>query len=1150
MTDIQEHPATGLRENLLAVTPVREPQDLQERQLSLDLGSVTEQAHPGYRLKRVEVYNWGTFDRQVWRLNLDGKNGLLTGDIGSGKSTLVDAITTLLVQRAAYNKAAGAESKERTLKSYVLGYYKNERNEMGSSAKPVALRDNNQFSAILAVFHNAGYQTTTSIAQIFWVRDPSAPPERRYICAERELSIASDLSDFRGDVSALRRKLAGSAEIFDSFKEYGAWFRRRLGIESEQALELFHQTVSMKSVSNLTDFVRAHMLESFDVESRIKDLIRHFDDLTSAHDAVLKAKRQVQLLQPLVENCRRSAALTAMRDELKICREALKLYFSRLKVALLEERIQSLSDEWTRQDAATKRLHERVNQLRAEESKLRLDIAANGGDRIEKLREEISQCDRECQRRKDTAKRYEDLLTAIGESLPEHSDQFIEQRHSIKKKRESASDREPEVQNELTELEVAMRQKKREYDAHMAEIADLSSRRSNIPSDQMRIRTMLCEALKINPTEMPFAGELLQVRDDERDWEGAAERLLRGFGLSILVPDRHYDNVADWVDRNHLKGRLVYFRVRPKTHAEPQELHEKSLAKKISIKPDSIFYDWLEREVFHRADFVCCESQDEFKRAVKAVTRAGQIKRPGEQHEKDDRSRIDDRSRYILGWTNEAKINALKKQAVQMQAEGNALASRISALLAEKKHLNDFIRVCERLEEYPDFEALDWQSKVAQIAKLQKEKEQIESTSDLLRQLNEQLKNVSAELSSTETAAQEQLSRRSRTEQKRADLETTANELQQFIAEAEGQHGATKFEALDAIRAEALGEYKLTVENCDNAERTTRERLQDRIDAEQKKIDRINSNVIQAMTEYNKDYPLETQEVDANIDSASDYERMLATLEADDLPRFESRFKQLLNENTINEVANFRSQLDRQRELIKERIEHINESLTKVPYNEGRYIRLEAQLNNDADIRDFQTQLRSCTENALTGSDDEQYSEAKFLQVKAVIERFRGREGQSDLDKKWTSRVSDVRNWFSFAASERWLEDDTEFEHYSDSGGKSGGQKEKLAYTILAASLAYQFGLEWGATRSRSFRFVVIDEAFGRGSDESAQYGLKLFEQLNLQLLVVTPLQKIHIIEPFVAAVGFVQNEHGNASKLRNLTIAEYREKKAEILGL
>ena len=52
---------------------------------------------PGMRLAAIEILNWGTFDKTVWRLNLGGENVLLTGDIGSGKSTLVDAITTLLV---------------------------------------------------------------------------------------------------------------------------------------------------------------------------------------------------------------------------------------------------------------------------------------------------------------------------------------------------------------------------------------------------------------------------------------------------------------------------------------------------------------------------------------------------------------------------------------------------------------------------------------------------------------------------------------------------------------------------------------------------------------------------------------------------------------------------------------------------------------------------------------------------------------------------------------------------------------------------------------------------------------------------------------------------------------------------------------------
>lgn len=101
----------------------------------LDLCSSNERS--GFRLSRFEVYNWGTFHNQVWSLDLGGENALLTGDIGSGKSTFVDAITTLLVppQKIVYNKAAGADSKERDLKSYVLGHYKWERGESSVSAR-------------------------------------------------------------------------------------------------------------------------------------------------------------------------------------------------------------------------------------------------------------------------------------------------------------------------------------------------------------------------------------------------------------------------------------------------------------------------------------------------------------------------------------------------------------------------------------------------------------------------------------------------------------------------------------------------------------------------------------------------------------------------------------------------------------------------------------------------------------------------------------------------------------------------------------------------------------------------------------------------------------------------------------------------------
>src|SRR5215471_19831863 len=104
---------------------------------------------------------------------------------------------------------------------------------------------------------------------------------------------------------ALRKRLrvTGGVRIHDGFPEYGRDFRRRLGIESEQAMELFHQTVSMKSVGNLTDFVRGHMLEPFNAAKATADIVAHFEDLTKAHEAVQRAHAQLEALAPLLKDC-------------------------------------------------------------------------------------------------------------------------------------------------------------------------------------------------------------------------------------------------------------------------------------------------------------------------------------------------------------------------------------------------------------------------------------------------------------------------------------------------------------------------------------------------------------------------------------------------------------------------------------------------------------------------------------------------------------------------------------------------------------------------------------------------------------------------------------------------------------------------------
>jgi uncharacterized protein YPO0396 len=1115
--------------------------------VSLSLDFLADDALSGFRLQRLEVFNWGTFDGRVWTLRLDGRNGLLTGDIGSGKSTLVDAITTLLVpsNRIVYNKAAGADSRERSLRSYVLGHYKSERNEATGAAKPVPLREPGSYAVILGVFRNDGYDQTVSLAQAFWMKDAAGQPARFYLGAERALSIADDFADFGTDIAQLRKKLRGlGAELHDSFPPYAAWFRRRFGIDNDQALELFHQTVSMKSVGNLTDFVRNHMLEpSGDMPKRILDLIGHFDDLNRAHQAVLKAQRQVDMLTPLVADCGRRRSLAGEVEQLRRCRDCLRPYFAGLKLNLLGNRLKRLAEEWECLDAQTRQLDLRHDEQLRQIDELKQAINANGGDRLERLAADIRKKEQQRDERKAKAKRYSKLAAVLGESAAEDTSAFAVQRSQFTNWRDEILNRDADLENAKSDHEFKFRQDRQEHDRLSEEIDSLKRRRNNIDDRQIQIRAALCAALGLSEDDMPFAGELIQVRDEERDWEGAAERLLRGFGLSLLVPDAHYKDVAEWVDRNRLRGRLVYFHVRTHKSGELPNLHRDSLVRKLDLKSDSPHYHWLDRELVHRFDVACCATQEQFRREPRAITRAGQIKDPTGRHEKDDRHAIDDRSRYVLGWRNKDKIAALEDNRRQLEIRLGEAASRIGDIEQERKVLASRLDALARMEEFTNFEELDWASMAVEIAAFEDELKRLESASDVLQQLNERLRTWRETLKDTGTRLQEARDKRSKTEQRRADTEDLRRQTEALLLGFVIDE--TLSSTLEAMRAEALGERQLSVDSCDDREQDMRAWLQARIDAEDQKLKRLAEKIIKAMVAFKDAFKLETAEFDASLDAAFEYENLLTQLRRDDLPRFLARFKEMLNVNAINEIANFNAQLARERETIKDRIDHINKSLGKIDYNPGRYIVLEAQINPDAEIRDFQRDLRACTEGAVTGAEDSQYSEDKFLQVKAIIDRFKGREGQSEQDRRWTAKVTDVRNWFLFAASERWRQDHSEHEHYSDSGGKSGGQKEKLAYTILAASLAYQFGLEWGAARSRSFRFVVIDEAFGRGSDESAQYGLQLFRQLNLQLLIVTPLQKIHVIEPFVSSVGFVRNEDGKASKLRNLPIEEYRSLKA-----
>ena len=1117
--------------------------------VELDAGAAD--ARIGWRLERLEVLNWGTFDRRVWTFEANGHNALLTGDIGSGKSTMVDAVTTLLMpsQKIAYNKAAGAEQRERTLRSYVAGHYKSEQNELTSGSRAVGLRPGNTYSVILGVFVNRAYASSVTLAQVFWMKEGhQGQPDRFYLTAPEELSIAADFTEFGTDVAGLKRRLRErGARLHDHFPDYGRDFRRMLGIESEQAMDLFHQTVSMKSVGDLNDFVRQHMLEPFDARPAIDDLIAHFEDLSAAHEAVLRARAQLAELAPLLQECDEFAGIEDQITAMTAQRDGLARHAARLKVGLLNASIATLNSAIEARRRTLSEVDAQIVSLDSDRQRLEVQRAGFGGDRIREIEQAIAEADLQRVARRARFEQAAELLTRAELPAVTTAEQFDDVRTLLAPALVRVSEELAETENRIQELAVERGGVADESREVNEELLSLQSRGSNLPRQSLDVRSRMCDELQISEDELPFAGELLQVRHEDRAWEGVAERVLRSLGLSLLVPQEHYAAASQWINDRHLGTRLVYYRV-PANLGPASGAAADSPANPlhgiVQVKGGA-FAPWLERQLVARARHELTETMEEFRRAEWAVTKQGQVKSGGGRHDKDDSRRIDDRRSYVLGWSNEEKVQLLIEEAHHLQRQLTRIDDERGALAVRRRGVEERRTSLDQLQVFGDWSELDWMASVNRMSDLTAEKERIEASSGELVKVTELLNGVQASLLARRAERDHLIGENRGDERERDSQVSVLDRLHGFLAGGGSEVADEILKELERLFSKRLrDEPGVDVDAVDKADASIRSTLTNGIDSKRQDLQRRGQRIVGRMREFRVKFPMDVAEADDSVQSADEYRRLQERLAVDDLPRFEASFKEYLNTNTIRDIAGFSSQLHKHAELIKERVDTINESLVSIDYNPGRYISLIVTRTPSTEIRDFIADLRACTDDSLAGEDQDQYSEQKFLQVRRIIERLKGREGQTEADRAWTKRVSDVRNWYVFSASERSRDDDVEHEHYTDSGGKSGGQKEKLAYTILAASLAYQFKLEWGVTRSKTFRFVVIDEAFGRGSDDSTRFALSLFARLGLQLLIVTPLQKIHVIEPFVSSVGFVDNITGRDSRLQNLSIEELHEKR------
>jgi uncharacterized protein YPO0396 len=281
--------------------------------------------------------------------------------------------------------------------------------------------------------------------------------------------------------------------------------------------------------------------------------------------------------------------------------------------------------------------------------------------------------------------------------------------------------------------------------------------------------------------------------------------------------------------------------------------------------------------------------------------------------------------------------------------------------------------------------------------------------------------------------------------------------------------------------------------------------------------------------------------LNASVQTLDELEELYKTIKGHRLVEHKRRFKDYMDKSMLDALTSYRTWLDTEEDKIRDIIEELNVPLKKITFNKhpDTYLQLECRTNRAPEMTAFKEQLSATIPNVVefATQKDDAVRERVFNNIKELI---------TELQKEevWRRKVTDVRNRLTFNAREYSFIDHKAGQYHDNTASYSGGQKAQFTYAILGAAIAHQFGIYQPGKQHKSLRFITVDEAFSKLDPEKSRFLMEFCAQLNLQLLVVTPLDKINIAEPYIHAVHFVEIKNKKQSIVYNLTMEEYEEKK------
>lgn len=1091
------------------------------------------------------MLNWGTFHGKIHALNLEGRWSLLVGDNGSGKSTAVDALRTLLVAPrlldSSFNDAARdareqGRQKDRTRRSYIRGAWSTATKEDSEATELQYLRKPGEQTVLLAVFSDEQTEKTVTLAQVLWESNDQIQEVFAFADSARSIKEHIAIDDGR----ELKRRLRenGFGVVVNAYSAYAEKFRRSFFLPGEGAMRVFNQAIGVKEVGDLNHFIRRHMFEPNEVVAFIKETLKPlFVELDECWKAMKRAEKQRDLLLPIQQCHSAITAATAEKNRLERLRLSVEPFYLWRHLGLLELDAIARRTELARYGNERESLEALQFADEQQRDEIKDSLARDETEiRIQKLKVQIESADGRSKLKQQKALMIQANLLELGRQQA-ISDQasFLQLRSSLESLKSDLEGGLEVLRTKVVGWRVQRDKADQERQEHNVEVEHLRQQKGLIPAFLTSLRERICRDTGLPLERLPFVGELVQVRDDYAEWRGVIEQLLRGFGISLLVLHDDYQQVAGYVKGRRLvdprdgKGlRLEFFVVEqepPLSNALASAV--RFVHGRLDYHPEHRLAGWVARSASQRFRHVCCENLPEMEREPYAVSVDGLI-RNGEHHVKDDRRSLTDPANYVLGWSKEAKLAALIRKIENLGVSIANLDAQISASKAEERGLTSRIRSVENVLSVVSFEEFDFQSEQAQALKLTEECEALAATSDMRKTLMERLKEFQNRIGSRkaeilearrlENVTEDQLGSNTRT---KARIQDKLQPFEPFSpAECEGELIAAQ-EGTEA-----------TLENVQEVAGSVDKRLGGQLGRQSSIINTQTTTMLLQMTEFLRECGEETKRLQATVEYAEEFVRVLDEVVRHDLPTYTERFENFLGTNLVGNVASLQTRLNLDVKEIREQVTAINHTLADIEFRPGTFIELIAREVLSGEIAEFKGLLTACIANTIRPAPEERAR--IFSQIQQLMARF-------DTDDVWMRRVTDTRNWLEFRVRELDKETGKEVDVFQGSQGRSGGQKARLAFALLASAIATQYGLIGGDSPERSFRLVVIDEAFARTDEENSLRALELFRNLDLQLLIVSPFDaKSRIVEDFVDSFHLTTNPNRNNSSVQRASRVEF----------